>query len=361
MPPANAASLESSDSDSPDVGVLARVVNPVLWKPECLTKSCRLGNLAADALCEWAAGSGPVACIIPSRFLADGLKGGSHTFSDLAEVLPPHPLISVSLRVEGLRSVLAASQAEAWRMPCQIAKCPAWQVAGIHLSWSCTTSASRLELLLPNGSFVSPPDSMTVRVLTLAPALPLLGEASFAEQPQHLAVSAQHVLADYLRAHSPLQPAASNTPARLQPLGDCSKPSCPIDSPALAFGAAVLGIPQRHAAAAQGSLAGLSSAVLLVISLAAAGCLGAWLRKRRLAAKPLQHEPVIPAGPFPAAHVGVPPPSSVAVPPFSARGPPSGGVIRTPDHTAPSHDYDPEREPLRTGSVRLTDHKELGR
>ena len=87
------------------------------------------------------------------------------------------------------------------------------QVAGLRYTFaapcegggsSSSESGSVLEVI-DGGKFVPVGDNYTLRVLTLAPAVPLFQRSTEASGiTQHVPLSAQHVLADYIRAHSPL-------------------------------------------------------------------------------------------------------------------------------------------------------------
>ena len=399
------------------VPVGLRLQTDVLWEHSCLTGQCPLGSLAADALCEWADDEKTL-CLIPTRFLGGGLRGGAVDFAELAEVLPPHPLASVTLSAKGLRKVLAGAQAEAWRQSCAAPYAAAgWQVSSdVRFAWAACggqpqpPAELRLRVGAGNASaFALVADEAAVRVLTLAPALPLLidgEEAEWGDRPptRNFATSAQHALGDFLRSRSPLDAAAAVEGAAasadriglLAPAaggGDgtraCAPSSCASRAPALGLthAATALGVSaydEAHLHAAVGSTeAGLLLAMLVLAALVGAAV---WHRARRRDHLP---PPMPPPAATPGKSAGglggglgfggidgggidgggappTPLPPPVDVPPFG--GPsasPSASPLLGRRSSAGGSAHlalllDPEREPLKTGGLRVTSQADLG-
>ncbi len=403
--------MEPKLPESPP-GPFARIAADVPWTVQCLTSQCLLGSVAADALCEWAAApaSKQHVCLIPSRFLGAGLHEGPVGFEDLAEVLPPHPLVSLSLPAGKIRRLLSSAQRVAWQSCAAPFASNGWQISSnARLAWSCTdsdTAELRWRGVTNHSAFEPLADATPVVVLTLAPALPLLltEDTSARRQPggnaepHHFAVSAQHALADYLRAHSPLSaaqaveagaPAASRIslqralPSGL-PNSACAPSPCVARAPAVTRAAGALGVSAYraahvHAVSSEAALALLSTMLLLATLVA----LGVWLRRRRW-----PRLDALPASPLPpgAAGAGVvggvaaaaagatgsladglgsraapAVPSPVDVPPFgtSSTSPVSSPLLGRRDSNLALL-RDPEREPLKTGGLRVVSHADLG-
>ena len=269
----------------------ARVAAPgISWDTSCLDGDCALGQLAVDALCSWASSSSEVdtatICLIPSKWLGTGLAEGRVDFESLAEVVPPHMLAFVTMSVAATRTMLRAGQIAAWRScPASPSLAPSWQASGLRFNWSsCDASQTSLELVPSSSSS----DTDSLRVLTLAPALPLLGIAADADDVHYMANSAQHVLADYMRAHSPLHVPATRRPVfihRQGPAGhSCAPSACAPKAERVQAVSSASGVAEFHAAALHDTAAraATSASMLLPLGLVV-GCLAAWVRRRRRA------------------------------------------------------------------------------
>lgn len=376
----------------------ARIAAKIPWTNQCLTSQCLLGSLAADALCEWADTLPPKhsVCLLPSRFLGGGLHEGLLDFEDLAEVLPPHPLVSLTLPAGTLRRILSDAQGVAMQSCAAPYAAHSWQVSSnVRLAWSCTGNDAaelRWRSATNRSSFEPLDDDVPIHVLTLAPALPLLlleetGGDRVAEA-HHFAVSAQHALADYLRSHSPLNassaieavaPSASRIsmqppPMSAVPSSACVPSSCAARTLAITRAAAALGVSAYdaahvHAVAASSAAAIAFIGALLLITTLVALCV--WMRPRRwLSLDALPAGPLTPAtggkgtgGAAAAAVAGtdglVPPPVPQLVPPVGlTTSPVSSPLLSRRGNLALLRD--PEREPLRTGGLRVVSYADLG-
>ena len=331
-----------------------RILAPLPWTSSCLDSDCALGTFAADALCGWATSSdAPNACLVPSRFLGGGLPAGSLAWEHLAEVVPPHMVITLTMRASHLRTILVSGQEAAWRQcPTAPNLSPSWQLSGARFSWSsCGSRSSSLSVRQRNGSFVQMADDAPVRVLTLAPALPLLGNAAdFVSPAQLKAISAQHIVADYLRAHSPFNSSAAASTRRIviSPAA-CAPSACASKVDAIRAFRAV-GLAEYHAAHAHGAAStGVAAGALALAVAAGACCFVMWARRMRGIVD--ERSPLA---------------KSATDADASARRrtgstPSPGGAEPSPSPQArPAFARDPEREPLRTGSQRLVSISELG-
>lgn len=198
---------------------------------------------------------------------------------------------------------------------------PSWQVSGLRFSWSaCRDDGSDdvLEIVRPSGIVA---DHTELQVLTLEPAIPLLSSAGSVLESRQVALSAQRALADYLRATSPLNASALAVQSRMRVLPQASASgmeegaadggaglaaagtgSSSSNSPAalpcalssacsakvaqLRAAGRVTGMMEFDAISAHDAAYGLSSASLLLPICLIAGCLVTLLRRRRrMAAK----------------------------------------------------------------------------
>ena len=269
-------------------GVLARLAAPVGWEIACLDTDCPIGSLATDALRAWSTGdrkSDFLVGLLPSRWLGGGLIAGGLDWAAVARAVPAHDLVELRLPVNAIASLLEESMREAWASCRQPGG--SWQVSGLEYERLCEGGTahrgSRLRLVSRrNGSLVAPPADTPVSVVTLAPVLSLL-PAPLAT-PAVLSTSAQRVVADYLRAHSPLNYSAGRPRLRTE---GCGRSAC--DAPLLrALTAAISTVggaradpSPRHAALAGGLHGFFLSPTLLVLLLLAALVGGALLRRRR--------------------------------------------------------------------------------
>lgn len=310
-------------------------------------------------------------------------------------MLPPHPLVSLTLPAGMLRRVLSDAQGVAMQSCAAPYAAHSWQVSSnVRLAWSCTGSDAaelRWRSATNRSSFEPLHDAVPIHVLTLAPALPLLllleetGGDRVAEA-HHFAVSAQHALADYLRAHSPLSaasaieavaPSASRIsmqppPLSAVPSSACVPSSCAARTPAVTRAAAALGMSAYDAAHVHAVAASSAAAIALLgalLLLAALVALCVWMRPRRwLSLDALPASPLTPAtggkgtgGAAAAAVAGtaglVPP--LVDVPPVGlTTSPVSSPLLGRRGNLALLRD--PEREPLRTGGLRVVSYADLG-
>jgi hypothetical protein len=419
----------------------ARLSGSIFWSSSCIDGSCPLGQLAVDALCAWGSaesgdGAAPTVCVLPTRWLGAGLPAGNLNWESLAEVLPPHLLVSVSIPAKHLKRTLDAGQEEAFRS-CPIAPsgAPSWQLSGARLDWapgcaagspggaatpgSNSTLSIRAQIggsgsnakVQARGAYTHIAADTVLRVLTLAPALGLLGGSDeFASPPQYFGVSAQHVLADFLRSRSPLNPSAlvrtsdqgGVVAAREWPHGEARSRGSGVGpgpemgcAPAQAVSACVTKLARLEAASAatvvfsEYALAGVhdtaaaggSSLILLLPLLVLAGCYIVWIRRRAPLAREQQQRQqqhqwpptaLTDAGGLPAAasvgeatsmlqHTPSAPSPLVVVSPgpfggaIGGRGPGRGGAAASSAGAG-----DPELQPLRTGSLRLVSQGELG-
>ena len=336
---------------------VARAAEPILWKHACLDGDCPLGSLAADSLCAWASNAG-VACLIPTRFLGGGVPAGNIAWTDLAEILPPHMITSVTMRASQLKSILAESQSAAWQ-DCP-ALSPGWQISGIRLSLSaCSSSDADMSVLQANGTFARLAEHAPLRVLTLAPALPLLGDpTSFLAPPQLLSISAQHVVADYMRAKSPFNASAASAPRTRVNTACAATSACAVKVGGARMKAfQLIGLDEYHAARAHASAtASIQSGAFGLVLVAAICFIGVVLRRHAIRRFSSGEEAASTAAQPGASHR-----------PGYSDGPISAGFadeISAPSpltfSTFPESKRDPERQPLRTGSQRVVSTGGLG-
>ena len=372
------ATIEASTASAANTASFtARASTSLLWTTNCLDSDCPLGSTAADSLCSWADHSKNTICLIPTRFLGGGLPAGPLAWSDLAEVIPPHMIAYVSLTAADVKKAIL-SGLRAARRDCPVHQSPTWQLSGARLAVSAcdwdNNGGSELSLKQPNGSFTRLNDAATLRVLTLAPALPLLLLGDSSQPKAELkAISAQHVLADYLRAHSPFDASSTVTrEARIVLTGESSCTTAIAPSACAKVGGSVTmgafraaGLADFHAARAHDiATSSVRSGALITPLLLMFGLctlLVAYVRRgRRMRAA---EDELLRAATTPAVGGGgrrggdglnttsEPSPSPVvATMPTFARGAMGGSGM-----------YDAgEREPLRTGSQRLVSIAELG-
>ena len=358
----------------------ARSQTAVPWNSACLDSACTLGSFAASALCEWAAAD--TVCIFPSRWLGSGLPAGALTFEHLAEVLPPHMLAYIDVRARTLANVLYEGQMEAWATcPASPSLAPGMQVAGLRYTFaapcegggsSSSESDSVLEVI-DGGKFVPVGDNYTLRVLTLAPAVPLFQRSTEASGiTQHVPLSAQHVLADYIRAHSPLSTSTfameERIVVRANPAIGSSGQRSPVPCPPSAcarkvarihaLAAATPLLPEAHIAAAHD--ASVQALTVLLPMLLVVLCVAAWsrwVRRPRIAAETKARSGVGSSGPAtdetsPLATDEMMR-ATAAVPP-SPLAPSYGSA-----HSVRSPRSEGDAQPLRTGSQRLISIEDL--
>lgn len=361
----------------------ARLAAPVFWNSQCLDGACALGSLAADALCAWPSNAEPTACLVPTRFLGGGMGAGTVAWERLAEVVPPHMLIVATMSAAELQGVLVAEQTAAWeRCPTAPSAAHGWQVSGVQLAWSSCDdaggSSGRLLVKQSNGTFVRPRDgAQRLRVLTLAPALPLLGgHAVVSATP---AISAQHVVADYLRAHSPFNASAHAAQPRIVhtlATAGCAPSACAAKVGTTMRAARAVGLTDFHAATYHEAAAASARSGALALALLAAGCCGvAWARQRRRHQQPMlqpamEDEPDAQragggdglergaegGGSRRHHHPAHPPPFREDAGAAASPLPSAAAAMRNSFMPARN---DPERQPLRTGSQRLVSSGEL--
>eukprot|EP00322_Chrysochromulina_rotalis_P018608 CAMPEP_0115835342 /NCGR_PEP_ID=MMETSP0287-20121206/4145_1 /TAXON_ID=412157 /ORGANISM="Chrysochromulina rotalis, Strain UIO044" /LENGTH=391 /DNA_ID=CAMNT_0003288797 /DNA_START=12 /DNA_END=1187 /DNA_ORIENTATION=+ len=371
----------SSRLEDTSMAYVARVSTDIPWSHECLLGQCHLGSLAADAIAEWAGAD--TTCLIPSRFLGGGLRAGSVKFEHLAEILPPHPLVSLDVSASHLRQLLLNAQSTAWSSCAAPSSARSWQLSSnLRFGWTpCNaTSAVRLELRGKDGSFALAEGDMPVKVLTLAPALPLLLPEGGGSAVHHFAISAQHAVADYLRAHSPYRSSEAATDPRIHIIAPAAlvavcqpSSSCVSHAPAITRVAAVLGVSAYDAAHVHATAVSAEAAlVMLVLLLIAIICVSLWLRRwldRRAEALPASQDPPLGGPGTCATPDGLTTPDSASavlpIPPMEATpfGAPSMapssllGAMRRAESLAM---HDPEMQPLKTGGLRVASRADLG-
>ena len=256
---------------------------------------------------------------------------------------------------------------------------PSWQLSGARLAVSACEldngGGSVLSLKQPNGSFTRLNDAAMLRVLTLAPALPLLLLGDSSQPKAELkAISAQHVLADYLRAHSPFNASSTVTrEARIVLTGESSCTTAIAPSACAKVGGSVTmgafraaGLADFHAARAHDiATSSVRSGALitpLLLIWFMHTLLVAYVRRgRRMRAPPRtscsapRRRPRLVVAAV-AEAMGSTPSRSRRRRPSSPRCP---RLRAAPWAAAACYDAG-EREPLRTGSQRLVSIAELG-
>ena len=223
--------------------------------------------------------------LLPSRWLGGGLPAGGLGWTAVARAMPAHGLVELRLPANAIASLLEESMSAAWTTCRQPSG--GWQVSGLEYERVCgggSARRGRLRLVSRrNGSLVAPPaESTPVSVVTLAPALALL-PAPLAT-PAVLSTSAQRVVADYLRAHSPLNYTAGRP--RLRTVG-CGQAACDaallkaLTAAISAVGGATADPAPTHAALAGGLHSFFLSPMLLLLMLLLVALVGGALLRRR--------------------------------------------------------------------------------
>jgi hypothetical protein len=385
---------------------VARSTGAVPWTASCLDHACPLGSLLTDSLRAWSLESRaerPTVALIPTRFLGSGLRMGILDFTNLNEVVPAAYMPAyVEMTAAQIKKLLHRSQSQAWQScPATPSSAPGWQASGIRFRWACDgdfPERDALDVLRTDSHnrlvWKAADDDLTIRVLTLAPALPLLAADSgdgARQAAQHVAISAQHILADYLRARSPLNASSvgADAPWRISPLRRtvpagaapieedgaddlplaCPPSACELKVARLRQVGSLAGLAEFHAAHAHdAAAAGATSASFLLPLCGFAGCMFALVRRRRAALARRRREAIdetssLKANAEHSASAPLPPADEAGC--ATRHGESSdaaAGSLQLPPFGAAreSSAARAAQKPMRTGSQRVTGVDELG-